>query len=171
MKLPTLQQLKPIASGFVFGAAIGMWVGFYGVQARLSYHDMLNTFGTNFFLSDQAKTQYCNADYDSARASLLNWLRYLDKPGPDLTQAEKDLMTPQSVAGDKTIVFGQLALLEERHGDPAQAKNYWKQAENAAKAAQWKDYSDERIRALVDDPKYCKASEAITRPKAESPKP
>lgn len=159
MKLPTLQQLKPIVSGFVFGAAVGVWVGFYGVQARYMYHDMMNTFGTNFFLSNQAQTQYCNADYDSARASLLNWLRYLDKPSSDLTQSEKDLMTPRSVAADKTIVFGQLALLEERHGDRSRAKEYWIQAGNSAKVAEWKDYSETRIRAFVDDPKYCERLE------------
>jgi hypothetical protein len=96
---------------------------------------------------------------------------YLDKPNSALTQSEKELMTPRSVAADKTIVFGQLALLEERHGDAARAKEYWIQAGNSGKVAEWKDYSEARIRAFVDDPKYCKGPEAITRPKAESPKP
>lgn len=67
MKLPTLQQLKPIASGFVFGVAIGVWVGLYGVQARYMYSSMINAFGTSFTLSTRAHTRYCNADYDGAR--------------------------------------------------------------------------------------------------------
>jgi hypothetical protein len=81
-------------------------------------------------------------------------------------------MTPKFVAADKTIVFGQLALLEERHGDPSRAKEYWIQAGNSAKVAQWKDYSETRIRTFVDDPKYCKGLEPESpKPKAQSPKP
>jgi hypothetical protein len=174
MKLPTVQQLKPIASGFVFGAAIGVLLGLWGMQAQQLYSGMMNGFGINFTLSSRAHMQYCNADYDGARTALLAWLGHLDaqKPHSDPPQPDEDpLMAPKFVAADKTIVLGQLALLEERHGDRARAKEYWKQAESAAKTAEWKDYSEGRIRSFVDDPKYCKAPEPTTQPKVESPKP
>lgn len=174
MKVPTLREVAPVASGFVVGAAIGALVGLYGVRAAHMYSSMMNSMGTNFTLSTRAHTQYCNADYDGARAALLAWLRHLDtqKPPSDPPRLDDDpLMTPHFIAADKTIVFGKLAMLEERHGDSERAKEYWTQAGHSAKVAQWRDYSEVKIRAFVDDPKYCKGSETTTGPKAEGPKP
>jgi hypothetical protein len=64
-------------------------------------------------------------------------------------------MSEHGVAVDKTGVLGQLALLEERHGDPKRAREYWQRAVDQAKLANWKDHSESAVRKLVENPKYC----------------
>jgi hypothetical protein len=91
----------------------------------------------------------------SARAALLDWLHHLEAQRTDTDGSQFDqnpLMSEHGVAVDKALVLAQLALLEERHGDPKRAREYWQRAVDQAKMANWKDYSESAVRKPVDKP-------------------
>ena len=87
-------------------------------------------------------------------------MSHLEASRPVNGEFRDPLMTTRGIAIDRMLVLGQLALLEERRGNDAQAKELWRRAENEAKSATWKDPTEAGIRAAIARTDTCRRAQA-----------
>jgi hypothetical protein len=102
--------------------------------------------------SQYAFTQYREANYDEARTALEQFAAYLERLKPASREwqlGEAPLSDEKSLAFDRMLTYGRLALRAERAGRPGEAMNYWQRAEYHAHALNWEPPTRDRIRSTV----------------------
>ena len=135
---------------FLAGAFIGMWIT-STVQIQQMSGWMLAAMDTAR-RSEYAFTQYREANYDEAKSALEQFAAHLESLKPasrEWQPGEAPLSDEKSLALDKVLTFGRLAVRAERANRPDAAVDYWQRAERHAQALKWEQPTRDRIRATV----------------------
>jgi hypothetical protein len=156
ISLCALQHPRFSGSPVTVALGLGFMAGQWRERLRGDVLDLSDAVGTNFFLNRHAETQYCEADYDAAHEAVSAWLRHLQDTQPIEGKYRDPLMNERAIAVDKAIALGQLALLEERRERRDLAGRYWRQAEQEARNASWKDTTEQGIRNVLQRLDNCK---------------
>ena len=135
--------------------ALGVMFGEFRQRVRREVTDFSAAIGRSFFLSQHADVQYCNADYEAAHEAMTDWLTHLEQTRPVDGEYRDPLMTVRGIAIDKALVLGRLAVLEERRDRHELGKQYWERAGREAKAAAWKDFTEQGVRVAVQRLDQC----------------
>ncbi len=142
-----------IMAVFVLGLLVGLEIGYKRIA------DPLDSMRTLLLVATQgeiAGTQYFNANYEEAKAALLNYVNFLDDlKSKGMVEKEKYL-GPRTYYIDRGLSYARLALLEEKVGNTAEAKINMQEASKMFQMVGWKDYSETRIRYFLErlDQKY-----------------
>ena len=102
--------------------------------------------------SQYAYTQYREADDATAKAALTEFVDYLAalKPSAAVWEpGQAPFLDEKSLAFDKMLTYGRLALVAERARHADEAATYWQRAEQEARAVKWQEPTRDRIRATV----------------------
>ena len=138
-----------IVAVFALGLLVGLEIGHKKIAEPL---DSMRILLLTAIQGQIAAAQYCNANYEEAKAALVNYISFLD----DLKS--KGMMEKENSFGalgartyyvDRGLSYARLALLEEKVGKTAEAKINMQEASKTFQLAGWKDYSEVRIRHFV----------------------
>jgi hypothetical protein len=132
------------------GASIGMWITSSVQIEQMSGWMVAAMDGAR--RSQYAFAQYREADYDQAKTALEQFAAYLENLKPasrEWQPGEAPLSDESSLAFDKMLTYGRLALRAERANRPDEATSYWQGAERQAQALKWEQPTRDRIRATV----------------------
>ena len=152
-----LKSIVTAGTWLVLGLLLGIWLGAWQERVRHGWQNLSDAVGRDFFIGMHADRQYCNAEYEAAHEALLDWLSQLEASKPIDGQYRDPMMNPKAIALDKMLALARLAVLEERRGQDAPAKEYWQRAEREAESADWTDSSEAHIRTALDKIDYCGA--------------
>ncbi len=139
-----------LAIGLLAGFAGGLYVALQWIAPSQSW---LAHVGQGFLLTQIAAGQYEEADHPAAKAALRDYLAYLEASQPrqdPWEPGQEPWLDERSLAFDKALTVGRLALLEEATNNPTDAAAYWAQAEEHARVAAWRDPSRENIRRFLE---------------------
>jgi hypothetical protein len=132
------------------GAFIGMWIT-STVQIQQMSGWMVAAMDSAR-RSQYAFTQYREANYEDAKSALGQFAAYLESQKPasrEWQPGEAPLSDEKSLAFDRMLTFGRLAVRAERANRPDDAVDYWQRAERRAQALKWEQPTRDRIRATV----------------------
>jgi hypothetical protein len=132
------------------GAFIGMWIT-STVQIQQMSGWMVAAMDSAR-RSQYAFTQYREANYEDAKSALEQFAAYLESQKPasrEWQPGEAPLSDEKSLAFDRMLTFGRLAVRAERANRPDDAVDYWQRAERRAQALKWEQPTRDRIRATV----------------------
>jgi len=132
------------------GVSIGMWIT-STVQIQQMSGWMVAALDSAR-RSQYAFTQYREANYAAAKSALEQFAAYLESQKPasrEWQPGEAPLSDDSSLAFDRMLTYGRLAIRAERANRPDEALNYWQRAERHAEALKWEEPTRDRIRATV----------------------
>jgi len=131
---------------FVLGLIVGLEIGYKKIA------EPLDSFRIMFIVSmaeQEASLQYMNANYKEAKESLIKLINLLDDMKSKGLIEEK-YFNVHSFYIDKGMAFARLALLEEKEGNQLETSKNMEEASQMFKMANWTDYSEARIRFVLD---------------------
>jgi hypothetical protein len=147
------KNYKHIALGIAIVIAVfalGLLAG-YGLGYK-TFSKSLPSMRTLLILSAQgqiAGLQYLNADYKEAREALMNYINLLDDLKANGEIADKYLNL-RSYYVDRGLSYARLSLLEEKAGNKLDMQKNMQEASKMFRMAGWKDYSEARIRLVLE---------------------
>ena len=136
-------RLLTLVLVFVLGMAVGGYIGFKNASVPFIFMNQMFRLG---FATEYASLQYSNAGYAEAKEALLkliNLFEELKNEGWYDKQKCKYYV-------DTGLTYARLSLLEEKNGNISVKETFMRQAIDRLQRAGWRDYSEQRIREVVE---------------------
>jgi uncharacterized protein YneF (UPF0154 family) len=128
---------------FSLGLAAGGYIGYRMAAAPFIF---MNTMFRVGLATEYANLQYCNAGYPEAKEALLKLISLFE----DLKNKEWYENRKRVYYVETGLTYARLSLLEEKNGNISEKDKFMRQAINRLQQAGWKDYSEKRIREVVE---------------------
>ncbi|UCD84512.1 MAG: hypothetical protein JSU92_14795 [Deltaproteobacteria bacterium] len=134
----------------LFMLLIGAVSGFhYGIKIGREIHKSLNGILALSWSGQLVMLQYNNADYEKGKEALQAHISLIEKI------MEGDEKIGEHTREDMYLIdlglsYARLALLAEKHENIGESKGYMSKAAEYFKTAGWKDYSESKIREVVN---------------------
>ena len=137
--------LKVLVLVLVF--AVGLAVGVYVVATPLIF---MNTMFRFEIATEYALLQYSNAGYPEAKEALLKLINLFEDLKKKGWYDKQKIFAGKKYYVDTGLTFARLSLLEEKNGNISEKDKFMRQAVDSLQRAGWKDYSEQRIREVVE---------------------
>lgn len=132
---------------FALGLGVGGYVGYkYAAVPFILWNDMYRL----GFATDYADLQYYNAGYSEAKEALLKLITVFEHLNKDGWYDKEKHIAGKKYYIDTGVTYARLSLLEEKNGNMVEGENFMRQAMDRLQRAGWKDYSEKKIRDLVE---------------------
>ena len=132
---------------FALGLAVGGYIGYkYAGVPFILWND---TFRLGF-ATEYAGLQYSNASYSEAKEALLKLIAVFEHLKKDGWYDNEKHVAGKKYYIDAGLTYARLSLLEEKNGNMVERENFMRQAMDRLQRAGWKDYSEQRIRDVVE---------------------
>jgi len=132
---------------FALGSAVGGYIGFkYAAVPFIHMNDMFRL----GFATEYASLQYSNAGYSEAKEALLKLITVFEHLNKDGWYDNEKHIARKKYYIDTGVTYARLSLLEEKNGNIVGREKFMHQAMDRLQRAGWKDYSEQKIRDVVE---------------------
>ncbi len=128
---------------FLLGLGMGAYAGYRWIGKPSRAIDGL---AARAYASQLSILQYHEADYDTAKASLENYLALLAEPGI----ANALLFDSKVSSVEQGLALGRLALLNEKANKPDVARVYLAKSAENFRLAGWENVSKEHLESAIN---------------------
>jgi hypothetical protein len=132
---------------FAFGVAVGGYVCYRTAVLPLTF---MNTMFRLELASEYALLQYTNAGYSEAKESLLKVINLFEDFKKKGLYDNQKFLAGRKYYVDTGLAYARLSLLEEKNGNNSEKDKFMREAVDRLQRAGWKDYSEQRIREVVE---------------------
>ena len=132
---------------FSLGLVAGGYVCYRTTVLPLTF---MNTMFRLELASEYAALQYTNAGYPEAKEALLKVINLFEDFKKKGLYDNQKLLAGRKYYVDTGLTYARLSLLEEKNGNISEKDKFMRQAVDSLQHAGWKDYSEKRIREVVE---------------------
>lgn len=132
---------------FALGLAVGGYIGYRYAAVPFILWDTMTRLE---IATDYAGLQYSNAGYPEAKEALLKLINLFEDLKKKGWYDNKKMIAGRKYYVDTGLTYARLSLLEEKNGNISEKDKFMRQAIDRLQRAGWKDYSEQRIREVVE---------------------